>query len=452
MFSFLKKKSPPPAPVADDPSATAAAPAAPPVAAPSGAIGKLRSMFGLGDKTPVAAPVAPPEPPATAPALQAPPPASPPTPAPTTPPAVPSVAPSVAPATRAAPTHTAAPRPAEPIAPPANASPAAVTSAPPPAVVATPAAPASPEPQAKPQPAERQGWMARLKAGLRKTGSSITTVFTGTKIDDALYEELEDALLMADTGVKATEALLHDLKRRVKEAKATDPAAVKALLAEALADLLQPLEKSIVIGAHQPTVIMVAGVNGAGKTTSIGKLTKYLADHDQQVLLAAADTFRAAAREQLGVWATRNTVEIVSQEGGDPAAVSFDAVTAGKARGKDVVLVDTAGRLPTQLHLMQELQKIKRVITKADGSAPHEVLLVIDGNTGQNALHQVKAFDEALGLTGLIVTKLDGTAKGGVLAAIAQEKPIPVYFIGVGEQVQDLQTFNAREFAQALLG
>ena len=456
MFSFLKKKSPPPAPVADDPSATAAAPAAPPVAAPSGAIGKLRSMFGLGDKTPVAAPVAPPEPPAAAPALQAPPPASPPTPAPTTPPAVPSVAPSVAPsvspATSAAPTPTAAPRPAEPIAPPASASPAAVTTAPPPAVVATPAAPASPEPQAKPQPAERQGWMARLKAGLRKTGSSITTVFTGTKIDDALYEELEDALLMADTGVKATEALLHDLKRRVKEAKATDPAAVKALLAEALADLLQPLEKSIVIGAHQPTVIMVAGVNGAGKTTSIGKLTKYLADHDQQVLLAAADTFRAAAREQLGVWATRNTVEIVSQEGGDPAAVSFDAVTAGKARGKDVVLVDTAGRLPTQLHLMQELQKIKRVITKADGSAPHEVLLVIDGNTGQNALHQVKAFDEALGLTGLIVTKLDGTAKGGVLAAIAQEKPIPVYFIGVGEQVQDLQTFNAREFAQALLG
>ena len=452
MFSFLKKKSPPPAPVADDPSATAAAPAAPPVAAPSGAIGKLRSMFGLGDKTPVAAPVVPPEPPAAAPALQAPPPASPPAPAPTTPPAAPSAAPSAAPATSVAPTPTAAPRPAEPIAPPASASPAAVTTAPPPAVVATPAAPASPEPQAKPQPAERQGWMARLKAGLRKTGSSITTVFTGTKIDDALYEELEDALLMADTGVKATEALLHDLKRRVKEAKATDPAAVKALLAEALADLLQPLEKSIVIGAHQPTVIMVAGVNGAGKTTSIGKLTKYLADHDQQVLLAAADTFRAAAREQLGVWATRNTVEIVSQEGGDPAAVSFDAVTAGKARGKDVVLVDTAGRLPTQLHLMQELQKIKRVITKADGSAPHEVLLVIDGNTGQNALHQVKAFDEALGLTGLIVTKLDGTAKGGVLAAIAQEKPIPVYFIGVGEQVQDLQTFNAREFAQALLG
>lgn len=310
----------------------------------------------------------------------------------------------------------------------------------------------APEPQAKPEAAaDRGSWMDRLKRGLRKTGSSIATVFTGTQIDDALYEELEDALLMADTGVKATLHLLEDLKRRVKETKTTEPAAVKALLAEALADLLQPLEKPLVIGEHTPTVIMVAGVNGAGKTTSIGKLTKHLADSDQSVLLAAADTFRAAAREQLGVWATRNTVEIISQAGGDPAAVSFDAVSAGKARKKDVVLVDTAGRLPTQLHLMEELKKVKRVIAKADGSAPHEVLLVIDGNTGQNALNQVKAFDEALGLTGLIVTKLDGTAKGGVLAAIAQERPIPVYFIGVGEKVEDLETFNAKEFAQALL-
>jgi fused signal recognition particle receptor len=310
----------------------------------------------------------------------------------------------------------------------------------------------APEPQAKPEAvADRGSWMDRLKRGLRKTGSSIATVFTGTQIDDALYEELEDALLMADTGVKATLHLLEDLKRRVKETKTTEPAAVKALLAEALADLLQPLEKLLVIGEHTPTVIMVAGVNGAGKTTSIGKLTKHLADSDQSVLLAAADTFRAAAREQLGVWATRNTVEIISQAGGDPAAVSFDAVSAGKARKKDVVLVDTAGRLPTQLHLMEELKKVKRVIAKADGSAPHEVLLVIDGNTGQNALNQVKAFDEALGLTGLIVTKLDGTAKGGVLAAIAQERPIPVYFIGVGEKVEDLETFNAKEFAQALL-
>ena len=297
----------------------------------------------------------------------------------------------------------------------------------------------------------RQSWLSKLKAGLRKTGSSIATVFTGTQIDDALYEELETALLMADTGVKATEFLLNDLKARVKAAKATEPLAVKALLIDAITDMLMPLQKQLQIGEQKPMVLMVAGVNGAGKTTSIGKLTHHLADQGASVLLAAADTFRAAAREQLAVWAQRNTVEIISQEGGDPAAVSFDAVSAGKARGRDVVLVDTAGRLPTQLHLMEELKKIKRVVQKADAQAPHEVLLVIDGNTGQNALTQVKAFDEALGLTGLIVTKLDGTAKGGVLCAIAREKPIPVYFIGVGEQLDDLQTFDAHEFAQALL-
>lgn len=309
---------------------------------------------------------------------------------------------------------------------------------------------------------ERERWLSRLRAGLRKTGSSIASVFTGAQIDDALYEELETALLMADAGVGATEHLLADLRRRVKDGGVTHPVAVKNLLTESLARLLQPLEQPLVIGAQDTTVIMVAGVNGAGKTTSIGKLTRHLADEGASVLLAAADTFRAAAREQLQVWAQRNTVEIVSQEGGDPAAVSFDAVSAGKARGKDVVLVDTAGRLPTQLHLMEELKKIKRVITKAEATAPHEVLLVIDGNTGQNALAQVKAFDEALQLTGLIVTKLDGTAKGGVLAAIAlwaterqkahpQWRPVPVYFIGVGEKLEDLETFNAREFAQALL-
>lgn len=319
----------------------------------------------------------------------------------------------------------------------------------------TPAVQPAPAPAkaaaAEPVAAPRQGWLSRLTAGLRKTGSSIATVFTGTKIDDALYEELETALLMADTGVKATEHLLADLKKRVKDHKATDPAAVKTLLAEAMADLLRPLEKPLVIGEHKPTVVMVAGVNGAGKTTSIGKLTRHLSDSGASVLLAAADTFRAAAREQLAVWATRNTVDIVTQEGGDPAAVSFDAVAAGKARGKDVVLVDTAGRLPTQLHLMEELRKIKRVVQKADAASPHEVLLVIDGNTGQNALNQVKAFDDALGLTGLIITKLDGTAKGGVICAIARERPVPVYFIGVGEKLEDLETFNAREFAQALL-
>lgn len=297
----------------------------------------------------------------------------------------------------------------------------------------------------------RESWLQRLKSGLRKTGGQLASVFTGTQIDEVLYEELETALLMADTGVKATTYLLDDLKRRVKDSKAVEPAQVKTLLIEALTQLLQPLEKPLNIGPQTPTVIMVAGVNGAGKTTSIGKLTQHLAQNGAAVLLAAADTFRAAAREQLSVWADRNTVEIVSQAGGDPAAVSFDAVNAGRARGKDVVLVDTAGRLPTQTHLMEELKKIKRVVTKADASAPHEVLLVIDGNTGQNALAQVRAFDEALGLTGLIVTKLDGTAKGGVLAAIAREHPIPVYFIGVGEQLEDLQTFKAQEFAQALL-
>ena len=366
-----------------------------------------------------------------------------------------------------------APAPA-PVAAPVTAPTAAHTP-----VGTAPQAPA--QAQAEPAAAPRQGWLSRLTAGLRKTGSSIATVFTGTQIDDALYEELETALLMADTGVKATEHLLADLKKRVKDHKATDPAAVKGLLAEAMADLLRPLEKPLVIGEHKPTVIMVAGVNGAGKTTSIGKLTRHLSDSGASVLLAAADTFRAAAREQLAVWATRNTVDIVTQEGGDPAAVSFDAVAAGKARGKDVVLVDTAGRLPTQLHLMEELKKIKRTIAKAghDGerspagppqggtappggsaprdagsvgaSMPHEVLLVIDGNTGQNALNQVKAFDDALGLTGLIITKLDGTAKGGVICAIARERPVPVYFIGVGEKLEDLETFSAREFAQALL-
>ena len=317
-----------------------------------------------------------------------------------------------------------------------------------------------PPPPPPPPPATRQSWLDKLRNGLRKTGSSLAQVFTGTQIDEALYEELEAALLMADAGVKATEFLLADLKRRVKDSKATDPAVVKALLGDALTELLAPLEKPLEIGRHKPLVMMVVGVNGAGKTTSIGKLTRHLADAEQTVLLAAADTFRAAAREQLAVWAERNgerasalgnQVEIISQEGADPAAVAFDAVSAAKARGRDVVIADTAGRLPTQLHLMEELKKIKRVITKAEAGAPHEVLLVVDGNTGQNALTQVKAFDDALGLTGLVITKLDGTAKGGVLAAIARERPVPVYFIGVGEKLEDLQTFNAREFAQALL-
>lgn len=323
------------------------------------------------------------------------------------------------------------------------------------AVLASVAAASSPTEQTKPA-REQRSWLQRLTLGLKKTGSSLSQVFTGTQIDDALYEELEAALLMADAGMPATEALLADLKRRVKASKTNDPQAVKALLQAAITDMLLPLEGALTIGAATPTVIMVAGVNGAGKTTTIGKLTRHLSDQGARVLLAAADTFRAAAREQLAVWADRNQVQIISQAGGDPAAVTFDAVQAGQARGCDVVIADTAGRLSTQTHLMDELKKIHRVIGKAMPDAPHEVLLVVDGNTGQNALAQVKAFDACLSLTGVIVTKLDGTAKGGMLAAIAlwsqqRGKPLPVYFIGVGESVEDLQTFKASEFAQALL-
>ncbi len=354
--------------------------------------------------------------------------------------------------------------PTEAAPPPADTAPDTPTDIPqeavpvPTPIAAQPDAPTTTEPT--PATPARTSWMQKLKAGLQRTGSSIAQVFTGAKIDETLYEELETALLMADAGVGATEYLLDELKRRVKETRCTEPAGVKALLTDALTELLQPLEASLQIGATQPTVMMVAGVNGAGKTTSIGKLTRHLAGQDCKVLLAAADTFRAAAREQLSVWADRNRVEIVSQEGGDPAAVCFDAVSAGKARGCDVVIADTAGRLATQLHLMDELRKIHRTLGRAMAGAPHEVLLVVDGNTGQNALTQVKAFDEAIGLTGLVVTKLDGTAKGGVLAAIAlwnreraaQGKPVvPVYFIGVGEKLEDLQTFSAREFSQALL-
>jgi fused signal recognition particle receptor len=313
---------------------------------------------------------------------------------------------------------------------------------------------------------DRSGWLAKLKSGLQRTGSTLAGAFVGAEIGDELYEDLEVALLQADAGAEATVYLLDDLQARVTRAHVRDPAAARRLLAGCIEDLLEPLERPLEIGAHTPTVMMVVGVNGAGKTTSVGKLARHLLDSDQKVLLAAADTFRAAAREQLMAWAERagktgldagrGRIEIVSQEGGDPAGVTFDAVVAGKARGCDVVIVDTAGRLATQSHLMEELKKIKRVIGKAEAGAPHEVLLVIDGNTGQNALAQVKAFDEALELTGLVITKLDGTAKGGVLAAIAlwsrsRAAPLPVYFVGVGEKLADLQTFRAKEFAAALV-
>ncbi len=298
---------------------------------------------------------------------------------------------------------------------------------------------------------QQQSWLTRLKQGLAKTSSNLSTLFVGAKIDDDLYEELESALLMADAGMDATLYLLDALKKQVKTHKLTEAAQVKAALKTLLIDFLAPLQKSLELGRHQPMVMMIAGVNGAGKTTTIGKLAKHLQAHGQSVLLAAGDTFRAAAREQLTVWGERNNVTVIAQESGDPAAVAFDSVNSARAKNTDVVMVDTAGRLPSQLHLMEELKKIKRVVTKAMDSAPHEVLLVIDGNTGQNALAQVQAFDDALGLTGLVITKLDGTAKGGILAAIAKVRPVPVYFIGIGEKIEDLQPFDAREFVDALL-
>ena len=299
---------------------------------------------------------------------------------------------------------------------------------------------------------QKRNWLKRLKVGLSKTSSNLTTLFVGAKIGEELYEELESALLMSDAGVSATQYLLDTLKRKVRDEKLLTADQVRTALRTVFIELLTPLQKPLVLGRHQPLVMMVTGVNGAGKTTTIGKLAKHLQAHQQSVLLAAGDTFRAAAREQLTIWGERNNVAVIAQASGDPAAVAFDAVHSGQARGSDVVMIDTAGRLPTQLHLMEELKKIKRVVTKGMASAPHEILLIIDGNTGQNALAQVKAFDDALGLTGLVVTKLDGTAKGGVLAAIAKSRPIPVYFIGVGEQIEDLQPFDAEEFVDALLG
>ncbi len=325
--------------------------------------------------------------------------------------------------------------------------------APSPALAAEPALVIEETAERPTSPAEqKKSWMARLKAGLSKTSSNLSLLFVGARIDEDLYEELESALLMSDAGMDATEHLLNNLRRKVKEDKLLDAAAVKAALKELMIEMLAPLQKPLELGRHAPLVMMIAGVNGAGKTTTIGKLAKHMQRFDHSVLLAAGDTFRAAAREQLMVWGQRNNVTVISQQSGDPAAIAFDAVQSGKARGVDVVMVDTAGRLPTQLHLMEELKKIKRVIGKGADGAPHETLLVIDGNTGQNALAQVKAFDDALQLTGLVITKLDGTAKGGVLAAIARTRPVPVYFIGVGEKLDDLQPFNAEEFVEALLG
>ena len=320
-----------------------------------------------------------------------------------------------------------------------------------------------PEPKSEPQPEPdpeltKSSWMSRLRQGLSRTGQSLSTLFVGVKVDEDLYEELETALIMADAGVEATESLLTALRAKVRKEKITEAEGVKKALKEVLTEHLKPLEKAFPLQstATKPLVVMISGVNGAGKTTSIGKLAHTFQQQGASVLLAAGDTFRAAAREQLVEWGNRNNVEVIAQEGGNPGAVAFNAVTAGKARDTGVVMVDTAGRLPTQLNLMEELKRVKRAINKADEGAPHECLLVIDGNTGQNALTQIKAFDAAVELTGLVVTKLDGTAKGGILAAVAAGsngvRPIPVYWIGVGEGVHDLQPFVASEFAAALLG
>lgn len=312
------------------------------------------------------------------------------------------------------------------------------------------------KPEAAPAPvaqAEPASWLDRLKAGLSRTREqigSIGNIFSLRKIDEDLLEELESTLLMADCGVEATNMMMTELRRRWKKDKLETGEELQSALADVLQTLLTPLQNPLDAGTHKPFIIMLAGVNGAGKTTSIGKLTHYFQSQGKSVLLAAGDTFRAAAREQLQEWGARNNVTVISQDGGDPAAVVFDAVNAAKARGIDIVLADTAGRLPTQLHLMEEIAKVRRVIQKADPTGPHEVLLVLDSNIGQNALAQLKAFDAAVGVTGLVLTKLDGTAKGGILAAIARTNPKPLRFIGVGEGIEDLQPFVASEFVQAL--
>ncbi len=307
------------------------------------------------------------------------------------------------------------------------------------------------------EPAAKRSWGQRLKSGLSKTHTVLTTpvgdLFSRhALIGDALYEELETILLAADVGVEATDYLLAELRARVKRDKLTDGSQLKRALKTIMTDLLAPLEQPLDTSTAKPFVIMLAGVNGAGKTTTIGKLAKRFQAEGKSVLLAAGDTFRAAAREQLAVWGERNQVEVVGGQGNDPAAVIFDAIQSAKAHAIDIVLADTAGRLPTQLNLMAEIKKVRRVIQKADPTAPHEVLLVLDANTGQNLLAQVKSFDDAVQVSGLVLTKLDGTAKGGTIAALAKRHPIPVRFIGIGEGLDDLQPFQADEFVDALFG
>jgi fused signal recognition particle receptor len=314
-----------------------------------------------------------------------------------------------------------------------------------------------PEKEVAPKEEKKSGFFGfadKIKKGLTKTRekltSELTLLFTGKKIDEALFEELETILLTSDVGISATTYLLDTIRASVKKNNIENADEIKGLLKEKLIELLTPIQNPLVLRGANPHVIMVVGVNGAGKTTTIGKLTKIFLNENKSVLIAAGDTFRAAATEQLQVWGERNNVHVVSQASGDPSAVIFDAINSAKAKKIDIVIADTAGRLPTQKHLIDEITKVKRVINKCHEEAPHEILLVLDANTGQNAISQLKIFNEALGITGLALTKLDGTAKGGIIAAIAKEQPTPLRYIGVGESIDDLKVFNAQEYVDAL--
>lgn len=303
----------------------------------------------------------------------------------------------------------------------------------------------------------KQGFLKRLRARINRGDSWLTydlaNLAPGGKIDEDSLEELESLLVMADVGLPTTERVIGDLQKRLARKELRDLDALRKGLRDALIGILEPVERPLAIDArHRPFVVLMVGVNGAGKTTTIGKLAKRFQDQGLSVMLAAGDTFRAAAVEQLQAWGQRNGVPVVAQQSGaDPAAVVFDAWEAARARDIDVLLADTAGRLQNQKGLMDELAKIKRVVARRDESAPHEIMLVIDASQGQNALVQAQKFHEALGLTGITVTKLDGSAKGGIVLAIANDLGVPVRFIGVGESVEDMQPFGAAEFVDALM-
>ena len=303
----------------------------------------------------------------------------------------------------------------------------------------------------------KSGFIKRLRARINRGDSWLTydlaNLVPGGKIDDDVLDELESLLVMADVGVETTEKIIDSLKSRLARNQLKDVEALRAGLRDAVLDILKPVEAPLVIEpGENPFVVLMVGVNGAGKTTTIGKLARHFKDSGLEVMLAAGDTFRAAAVEQLATWGERNGVPVIAQHSGaDPAAVVFDAWEAAKAKGTDVLLADTAGRLQSQQGLMDELAKVKRVIARRDPSAPHEVMLVVDASQGQNALVQAEKFHAALGLTGITVTKLDGTAKGGVMLAIADRLGVPVRYIGIGESAEDMQEFNAADFTDALL-